>query len=377
MDRFFRALLVLLAACFAAHPVPGRDLEDALVEIPDVWLDSIGPLKPGENVWTDYTAESVYPFDRPEPGIVRARATAERIEILVEDANLAEGSAELTKAVFVSPSLVFTAVSAPLAEARHSPGAVEDGLSLLDLLLVPDLRVGLFDVSNGRIRVRQREGLGEEPFDLELTGIRLQGSNLDTIPEPGGPQMRIVGTGRIPGRYAGKVSLQWFGVPGDGVADMKFSFGLDEIDLAVLEPFLTGEVDFRIEEGNVSLLVNGTCREGRYLETTNHLILEDVKIGTPEEAGIEGMTFATVAGMLGGTMSVEFPVKGDLLDPDFDMAEAYANGALAAAFNQATDRLLSGIPAENRLELKEKLLEWVAPDLPEDQKREILGLREE
>jgi len=88
------------------------------------------------------------------------------------------------------------------------------------------------------------------------------------------------------------------------------------------------------------------------------------------------MTIATVAGMLGGTLAVEFPVEGDLLDPNFDLLEAYGDAALVAAVNQAADRLLERIPAENRRELKEKLLDWVAPDLPEKQKNAILNSSE-
>lgn len=369
----FVLILVLLLPGF--HPVEGADLGSVLEEVPEVWLGTLGPLREGRNMWTDFTCESVRPVDEPEPGIVQGRATAERVEIDVESLDPSAKEARLSRAVFVSPVLVFTGLPGAESGAKDTCEKTGDGVSFLDLLAWPGLEAEWFDVTDGRARVRQR-GEGPGAFDIELTGIRLQGRNLDFTPSPGDRQMTFVGSGHVEGASPGQISFQWFGTPGEGVVDSRFGVGLDELDLSLLQPFLAEDIDFRIEGGKVSLLVNGTCREGRFLHTDNHLILEEIRIGAPESGSLEGMTIATVAGMLGGTLSVEFPVEGDLLDPNFDLLEAYGDAALVAAVNQAADRLLERIPAENRRELKEKLLDWVAPDLPEKQKNAILNSSE-
>lgn len=375
MLKGLSAFLAVVAAAAALLAPPsrasGRDLESALEAIPEIWLSSLAPVKAGTNLWEGHQCESTYPIVNPATGVIRAQASADRVEVQVDALDPGRSRAVLGRVIFTSPVVAFTTLYGPAGTEVHNLPGGETGISLADILAYPDLEVGLLDLSGGRVRIQERRP-GDESFDLEIVDIRFQGRNLDALPSPGGPQMSLVGSARVAGENRGKLTVQWFATPGEGVADARFSLGLDELDLTLLYPLIAREMEFKLEQGKVSLLVNGTCAQGRFLHTDNHLILEDVRIGTGNEGTLGELTLAAVASMLGGVLSVEFPVDGDLADPDFDLLEAYADGAAISALNQTADLLLDKLPAKNRSELKERLIDWVAPDLPEDQKRAIL-----
>lgn len=348
-----------------------QDLESALETVPEVWLDSLAPLNQGMNLWENLELESTYPIVQPSTGVVRAQAFADRVELYVETLDPEHQRVKLNRAVFSSPVVVFSSLFGPTAVESHNPPGKGSGASLADLLSYPDLEVELLDITGGRFRIQERQRSGDG-FDIEIVDVRLQGRYLDSNPSQGNRQMSLVGSADVAGEGRGHLSVQCFAVPQDGVADMRFGLGLDELDLKILLPFIADEIEFDLEKGKVSLLVNGTCKAGRYFHTDNHLILEEVRIGTGTEGTLGELTLSAVAGMLGGTLSVEFAVDGDLLDPDFDVLEAYGEGALLAAVNQTADLLLNKIPADSRAELKGKLLDWIAPDLLESQREAIL-----
>jgi hypothetical protein len=363
-------LIILIGAAVFSSPAWGRDLDDAFEDCVEVLLGSLGPIEQGTYHAVDHKCETAVPIVRPSTGVVRAQALVEQVEIEVDTLDPEGQRAVLTRAIFASPAIVVSTLFGPTLAEAHIALPKEGTTTFADLLTFPDLEVEFFDISSGRLRLHGAQQAGGE-YDIEIVDIRVQGQHLDSLPSPGQPRMMLVGSGRVD-EDRGRLSFQCFASPGDGVADFRFGVGLDEFDATLLNPFIVDEVDFTIGEGKISLLVNGNCREGRFLHTDNHLILEGIRIESGSEAGVGGLTLSAVAGMLGGTLSVEFPVDGDLLDPDFDLAESYAQNALLAGINQTADALLSQLPAKNRIDLKKRLLEWVAPGLPDSQKKALL-----
>lgn len=369
---------LLVIAVFAAqpllapHPAAAGGVESAFDAVSRVWLESIAPIRQGTNLWVDYRCESAFPITEPATGVLRAQFLLDRGELTIESIDPEKRSAALSRAVFAAPAVVATVLVGAAGTESHRTPARESGLSFADLLAFPDLAVELLDISGGRLRLqeRRRDGAG---FDIEIVDIRLQGRHLDSTPELGRPRMMLVGSARVAGEGRGALSLQVFAEPGQGTANMQFNIGLDELDLGLLTSFITDEVEFKLESGKLSLLVNGTCREGRFFHADNHLILEEVRFATGNEGTLAELSLAAVTSMLGGTLAVEFPVDGDLTDPNFDLLETYADNAAVGAVNEAADLLLGKLPAEDRAELKEKLIDWVAPDLPREQRDAILG----
>ncbi len=240
---------------------------------------------------------------------------------------------------------------------RYAPDANPSGFDVLRLIQSPDSRVhiGRLEVQGGVIGGIDTRSAVATVARLEAIQLTMQNLTLPPASDPRRTRLEFKTASAQPGSVA--LTLIEETTP-EGKPQFKFSSAIEHLDLAYFAPFLPLEEGWKIERGIVGLSANATCEAGLY-SAYHHLVLNGLSIQPGQGDSLAeswALQLLVQAGQaLGDEVQLDFPIEGDLTDPEFDLEEAYNDAIEDSLVRWTTLQTLRKLGLEDSEFLKEKL----------------------
>ncbi len=240
---------------------------------------------------------------------------------------------------------------------RYAPGANPSSFDVLRLIQNPKARVhiGQLELREGSIEGIDTRSAVAKVARLEAIQLTMQNLTLPPANDPRRARLEFKIASAEPGFVA--LTLIDETTP-EGKPQFKFSSVIERLDLAYFAPFLPLEEGWKIERGIVGLTANATCEAGLY-SSYHHLVLNNLSIQPGKGDSLAeswALQLLVQAGQaLGDEVQLDFPIEGDLTDPQFDLEEAYNDAIEDSLVRWTTLQTLRKLGLEDSEFLKDKL----------------------
>lgn len=334
------------AGAEAEIEVPARtfrvDLEPEEAGLPSVYAIARGAVRAKVENWS----------------LTQDAFVADKVSFAAPVFEIYQGSAESLERYFTAK--LHRALPAATTDdliQRYAPGSNPSGIDVLRLIQNPAtrVRIGWLEVQEGIVTgVDTRPG---QEAMARLEAIRLTMRNLALPPSNEARRARL--EFKVASAQPGSVAMTLIDeTTPEGNPQFKFTSAIEHLDLAYFAPFLPLEEGWKIERGIVGLTANATCEAG-YYRAYHHLSLRGLSIQPGKRDSLAeswALQLLVQAGKaLADEVQLDFPIEGDLTDPEFDLEEAYNDAIEDSLVRWTTLQTLRRLGLEESEFLKKRL----------------------